>query len=111
MYSKNCIRRRNGMIKFNGRRTLEEIKKEAELRGLWVDESDYDKGGDFVRIGWVGEKTGFGFMAFYPLDGRFYLYDEDNKSVCTYLDDEYDEEEWYKEVLYFIYGEENEIKE
>lgn len=97
------------MRKFNEIASIDEIKKKTKERRLWFDQEAFDRGHDFIRFGWVSKKTGFGFIAYYPMDGSFYVYDKDNNCIATNKSEELENEPWYDEILNFVYY--DEVKE
>ncbi len=81
---------------YSRHRPFEEIKAAVKAHGWYWDQSRHDNGDDYVYFAHQEHR-----IAFNTFNGKF-LTEHDGKLV-TEESTEYDNEDWYKSILDFIY--------
>lgn len=88
--------------KFKGNRNLESIIQDAQKLGWEVGREDYDNGSDRI---WIRDLIRREMqVSFNTITGCFYVYTPDSDlPKATHLNTEFDDEDWYKELLNLFY--------
>lgn len=96
------------MQKFAGTRSINEINKELKKRH-WpcIDKKEYEKGSDYVSCGCLvpiyDDDRMFGTLVINIFNGHFIVADGNGKMVTTSDHEEYEEAEWFKDILNVVY--------
>lgn len=95
------------MKQFKGIRKLGEIERLAKERGYTVDESAFDKGADYIVVGFHvkadnGEKLLTTAKVFYP-SGVFFLHDEHGHYFGSSNDENLDGAKWFDDLMDLLY--------
>lgn len=95
------------MKKFKGMRKLDDIIKDAEKLGFEVDTESFDNGGDCIWLRDTDDRMEQ--ILFNTFNGQFFIYtpdtDDPNVPYATYLDEEFEGDDWYDEKLNLFYEE------
>ena len=88
--------------KFKGNRKLEDVIQSAKNEGWEVDTTGYDTGDDGI---WLRDLSNRIMQVYYnTFNGHFIVYTPASESPkATHLSKEFDNEEWYKELLELFY--------
>jgi hypothetical protein len=88
--------------KFKGNRKLNDIIKDAKKLGFKVDQKEFNKGADGIWLRDLNNR----FMQIYfnTFNGNFMVYTPaSDKPKATHLSTEFDNEDWYNELLDLFY--------
>jgi hypothetical protein len=91
------------MTKFKGMKTLDEVCELMKNKGMEVDKSDFEKGGD-----WVDFKGGWDHLpltvTYNTCNGRFFVWNGfTGKQMATESSENLENENWYSELLNTFY--------
>lgn len=88
--------------KFKGKRKLSDIIKKAEKTGWEINTQQFDKGGDGI---WLRDLHDRIMQIYYnTFNGHFVVYTpESDNPIATHLSTEFDNEDWYNEILDLFY--------
>ncbi|MEG1285356.1 MAG: hypothetical protein RSD22_06450 [Romboutsia sp.] len=88
------------MKKFKGMKKLEQLIKDAEKQGWVVDLTEFDKGSDWF---WLRDMDDRVMQVAVNCFGRFMVYTpQSDKPIATEKSEEFDNEDWYCELLDLI---------
>ena len=94
-----CIK----MMKFKGMKTLDEVCKLMESKGMKIDKSEFDKGDDWIDFkgDWIQLPL---TIEYNTTNGRFIVYNGfTGKQMATELSENFEKEDWYSELLNTFY--------
>jgi hypothetical protein len=91
------------MLRFKGVKPSSQIIKEAKASGWVVDTEEYDKGGDWIYLHDMFNRSKI--VEYNVCNGHFCAYEPfcEDSPIVTHESSEFDEEEWYKELLDLFY--------
>lgn len=89
------------MKTFKRAKTIEELKALCEEKGFLINTDQYDAGGDWVTILFATGGKSYEFL-FSGFNGRFIGKLEDG-TMFTESSTEFEDQDWYNEILDFLY--------
>ncbi|KZN96476.1 hypothetical protein AZI98_08570 [Aeribacillus pallidus] len=91
------------MKKFKGLKKLEAIISDAEQQGWEVDATAFEENGsDWIYLRDIYDRLKQ--VAVNVTSGHFYVYEPfQKKPTATHMSSEFDNEEWYNEILNLLY--------
>lgn len=93
------------MKKFKGLRKYDDIIKDAKNLGFEVDTTGYDNGDDGIWLRDLDLNGRLEQVYINMFNGNFGIYfpESETKAYATHLSEEFDNEDWYNEILDLIY--------